>query len=176
MPNWCTNEIEITTNNLDQLKQFLSDMGWTEEEYNTFSFDKILPIPDELKNKSWAPMTEAEMRENAIKYNWTDEQLEVNLPNALTPEEAAIRAKHKEQYGADNWYDWCIKNWGTKWEPTDIYCDDWSFDFDWSYISFSFETAWGPPESWVEYVNQKYPDLSFDWFYKEPGTRIAGWL
>ncbi len=36
-----------------------------------------------------------------------------------------------------NWYDWSIKNWGTKWNACDSYVDE-------CYISFS--TAWSLPE------------------------------
>ena len=42
----------------------------------------------------------------------------------------------------DNWYDWCTTNWGTKWDITDpVVLDDTEEDS----ITFSFDTAWGPP-------------------------------
>lgn len=176
MPNWCNNEVEITTNNLEQLRQFLADMGWTAEQCNFFSFNSILPVPEEIKNQSWSPRTAEEMKADAVKYNWPDDVLEDNLKHALTEEEMAKRTKQVELYGADNAYDWCIRHWGTKWEPCDVFCHDWDFDSDYSFINFTFDTAWGPPEEWFNYVNAKYPDLEWNWFYKEPGVRIAGWL
>ena len=47
MPNWCNNTLTINENSndliLDVLKDYLNEKG-------ELSFEKILPIPDELKN------------------------------------------------------------------------------------------------------------------------------
>ena len=72
----------------------------------------------------------------------------------------------------DNWYDWRLNNWGTKWEPTidcfDLVSEDW--------LVVSMTTAWGPPEGIYNEIASKFPDVEIDWFYKEPGMKIAGWL
>lgn len=40
-----------------------------------------------------------------------------------------------------NWYDWCIENWGTKWDIYDAQCDR----MDANTLVMSFNTAWSPP-------------------------------
>ena len=45
-----------------------------------------------------------------------------------------------EKYGADNWYSWCVNNWGTKWgcyETTFTERDDGG-------ANYHFSTAWSP--------------------------------
>jgi len=40
-------------------------------------------------------------------------------------------------------------------------------------LALTFNTAWSPPEGIVEKLREKYPDLSFQCFYDEPGCEIA---
>jgi len=67
-------------------------------------------------------------------------------PEELTKQEANFQADSPEKqallekYGYTDWYGWCIDNWGTKWNSNAI---DWSREDD--TISFTFDTAWGPP-------------------------------
>ena len=69
----------------------------------------------------------------------------------------------------DDWYNWCIENWGTKW---DILCYDDRVEED--YTEFSFDRAWGPPIAWLEIVAKKYPKLKFSLKYDEPGMCFMG--
>ena len=38
------------------------------------------------------------------------------------------------------------------------------------------ETAWGPPNEIYELLEEKFPNVTIIWFYKEPNQCIAGWL
>jgi hypothetical protein len=77
-----------------------------------------------------------------------------------------------KKYGYDNWYDWRIDNWGTKWElAEDVQVSD-----DGEYIKYDFETAWAPPEGIYHAIKEKFPDLEVTWFYDEPGMQFAGYL
>ena len=48
----------------------------------------------------------------------------------------------------DNWYDWCVSNWGTKWEAS-LYGVSREND---NSIIISFDTAWAPPTSFYEFI------------------------
>lgn len=74
------------------------------------------------------------------------------------------------KYGADNWYDWNIKNWGIKWDFELLYLDDGNE----SEITFSFDTPWRPPIEGFEKISSKYPELVFFLTYDEPGMRFKG--
>jgi hypothetical protein len=51
-----------------------------------------------------------------------------------------------------NWYDWNILNWGTKWEPTVDWID---LETD-NQVFMVFDTAWGPPLQWYQYIEEQY--------------------
>lgn len=67
-----------------------------------------------------------------------------------------------KKYGATTWYDWCRKNWGTKWNAVDttIYGRD---------DEVSFDTAWAPPEPVVAKLAEMYPgtEIHHIWTYED---------
>ena len=71
----------------------------------------------------------------------------------------------------DRWYHWCVENWDTKWEP-----DMAGIEYEDSEIlALTFNTAWSPPEGVIAKLREKFPDVSFQCFYDEPGCEIAGY-
>ena len=74
-----------------------------------------------------------------------------------------------EKYGADNWYDWRIKNWGTKWDVEAKLAEKGD-----GWLVYRFDSAWSPPIAWLEKVARDYPMLSFRLKYDEPGVGFAG--
>ena len=86
-------------------------------------------------------------------------------PNAIPEEEKKRHDELLAKYGAVNWYDWCIKNWGTKWnaydtEPVEAVEDG---------LKFTFNTAWCPPGAWLVVTAQLYPSLKFADYWKDDG-------
>lgn len=62
-------------------------------------------------------------------------------------------------YGADSWYDWCVNNWGTKWNACETYrnSDD----------EVEFETAWGCPFEVLKELSKQYKDVEIDVQYAD---------
>ena len=55
--------------------------------------------------------------------------------------------KRNARFGIDDWYDWNIDNWGTKWNPNP---DDATFEWlDDTTAQLCFTTAWSLPEPWL---------------------------
>ncbi len=73
------------------------------------------------------------------------------------------------KYGFDNWYDWRIRNWGTKWDVQAVLEDEGD-----GYLDYSFQSAWSPPVEWLEKVARDYPQLSFRLEYEEEGRDFVG--
>lgn len=58
------------------------------------------------------------------------------------------------EYGATTWYEWSIKNWGTKWGASESYLE--------SPTSISFNTAWSAAIPVLAKLAQMYPDVEID--------------
>lgn len=79
----------------------------------------------------------------------------------------------------EDWYSWCLDNWGTKWGDRDHWSED-AFDVHEygdgdGYLNVSYLTAWGPFSLafWVE-VSRRFPNLTFDTTYEEGANCFAG--
>lgn len=72
-----------------------------------------------------------------------------------------------EKYGSDNWYDWSVKNWGTKWEAGEV-----SADATDTGLYLSFDTAWGPPIPYYDTLTAL--GFKIDATYSEEGMSFVG--
>lgn len=99
-------------------------MKMLKDENGELTFDKAVPMPLPLKNTT-APA-----------------------------EKGSATSKHNiEKYGAADWYEWRVKNWGVKWDASesDFYDDD----------AVTFQTPWGPPLEFIKKFSLEFPSLEF---------------
>jgi hypothetical protein len=68
----------------------------------------------------------------------------------------------------ENWYDWNVCNWGTKWDAS-VY--DHHIDAD-GQLYISFDTAWGPPIGFYQFLYENGYDVEA--YYNEEGMAFAG--
>jgi hypothetical protein len=109
----------------------------------SFSFAGILPCPDEL-------------RATASPFRGDD----------------ATRDRLVAAYGHTNWYDWCVANWGTKW---DVGGDAELLDLQPDCVRLRFDTAWGPPIEWTVGATRLHPEVTIRVEAFEPGCDLVGW-
>lgn len=88
---------------------------------------------------------------NTIKEKVSDDHSDFSFNKIIT------RPANEE----DNWYDWNIANWGTKWDASDVVLNQ-STDS----LSFSFSTPWSPPLPVIEELI-KDKDIELHLFYEE---------
>lgn len=72
--------------------------------------------------------------------------------------------------GGENWYDWRIENWGTKWELNEVEL----YEDTAETAVYAFDTAWSPPTEWLYKVAEQYPSLTFRLKYREDGMCFMG--
>ena len=146
MPNWCDNFVSITGPNsvIDKIEKIVK-----EEDSKNGLLNFMHPRPSELDNTT-APAPK-ETKEDKLK---------------------SIRLIDK--YGFDNWYDWSVDNWGTKWELCEFYgVDRKELNDDESTIQFSFQSAWSPPIGAYQEFIDKHP-VTMTASYYEPGCDFMG--
>lgn len=80
----------------------------------------------------------------------------------------------RAEYGSDNWYDWCIANWGTKWNSYG-YPEDHQYNND---GKIQFLTAWSAPHPIMEKLSEMYPDikLEHEWADEDIGMNCGRYV
>ena len=143
MPNWCNNTVEL----------YHEDPAMLERVRTAFKdgrlLDEFIPVPDALRIVAGCVGDANDPEQKKLV-----EQTEANL----------------EKYGYGNWYDFCVNEWGTKW---DIGGDDLGPAQDIpGGLMLTFDSAWAPPTGAYE----KLEDLGFSIraMYYEPGMCFAG--
>lgn len=99
------------------------------DEHNEMTFKKAVPMPKELED------TESPTRDDV-------------------PQEE--RDRLMKAYGATNWYDWRLANWGCKWDASDSRF--WKYNEDWI---ISFSTPWGPPIEFLQTLSKQFKNMTF---------------
>ena len=124
MPNWCANSLKLVATTPDsekKLAEIVQELARAKTAgENPVIFGLIKPVPEALM----------------ITAGYLGD----------TVEQAALVAKEKENlktYGYKNWYDFCIGEWGTKWDAKTEY--DESYTIEGNQLTIFFDTAWSPP-------------------------------
>ena len=140
MPNWCNNSVEI----------YHEDPAMIERVRTAFNdgrlLDEFIPVPQALRDTVSGSMGEDKRAEHE-----------------------AQQAANVEKYGYANWYDFCVNEWGTKW---DIGADgNPAQDFPGG-LSLGFDSAWAPPCAAYEKLTEQ--GFRIRAMYYEPGMGFAG--
>ena len=69
-------------------------------------------------------------------------------------------------FKTDGWYDWNVREWGTKWDACDSNFDDHTEEKAPS-LYYSFNTAWSIPEPAFTAMVRQHPELDFDFESEE---------
>ena len=147
MPNWCSNEVQFDGSEED-IAKFKEECFTDRKGVAVLDFSKVLPEPDYDKPKK-----------DGTHNNGVQTELHSVMPD---------------------WWNWRNENWGTKWNLVPTHDGDltayMTVEDGEDFIMLEFDTAWSPPEGIYEAIVDKYPDLSVNWFYREDGVQMAGWL
>ena len=140
MPNYCSNMITLTHADPAMIKR-------AKEAFANGNFlQEFVPVPEELLEEGG----ESYGGPDAKKYD-------------------AIRAKNKAKFGYNSWYDWCIGEWGTKWDVGNGQgINTWD---DHEFIAY-FDSAWSPPVAAYEKLEEQGFSIYATWY--EPGSAFAG--
>jgi hypothetical protein len=141
MPNWCSNNLVLTHEDPAMIQRAYDAL-----ERGEF-LEEFIPVPEQLKIVAGRVSDEAEQA-----------KLEADT------------ARNLEELGYGNWYDYCVGEWGTKWDVgqqgnSDIHPDG-------KMLHTFFDSAWSPPVNAYE----KLVEMGFgvEAMYHEGGMAYAG--
>ena len=147
MPNWCSNEVQFDGSEED-IAKFKEECFTDRKGVAVLDFSKVLPEPDYDKPK---------------KDGTHNDGVQTELHSVMP-----------------DWWTWRNDNWGTKWNLVPNHDGDLTayltVEDGEDFIQLEFDTAWSPPNGIYEAITEKYQDLSINWFYREDGVQMAGWL
>jgi len=144
MPNWCNNVLELSH----------EDPAMIERAKKAFAEGKLLeefvPVPASLHIVA-----------GSVGDQYSPEQKKLEEDTA----------RNLEVHGYANWYDFCVNEWGTKWDVGGNDYNEPQQDGP-NKITVSFDSAWAPPCTAMD----KFMDLGFSvrLYYYEPGMCFAG--
>jgi len=141
MPNWCNNNLTLEH----------EDPAMIQRAYDALQrgefLNEFIPVPEDLK------ITAGFLGDG-------DAQKELE----------AQTKRNVEKYGYGNWYDYCVGEWGTKWDvggdgQSDIHPDG-------RMLHTSFDSAWSPPVNAYEKLEQLGFRVNAQFY--ESGMAFAG--
>ena len=90
------------------------------------------------------------------------------------PQPTMVSIEESLKFATNHWYDWNLREWGTKWNAYDTSVEN-NFDdeiVDGIYrLVYHFDTAWSPPENIIYALGHKLNEMelkvTFDWWFEE---------
>lgn len=79
------------------------------------------------------------------------------LPMPDTVYNGSLGIRERELYGENNWYDWRLGNWGTKWNSYG-YTENTTFQDG----KIKFLTAWSAPHPILQKLSEMFPDVKME--------------
>jgi len=73
---------------------------------------------------------------------------------------------HDMKATSDGWYDWNVREWGCKWDASDVALQDYSQEKE-QYLHYSFSTPWSVAEGAFIAMVEQHPELEFDFSCEE---------
>jgi hypothetical protein len=141
MPNWCNNNLVLTHEDPAMIQRAFDAL-----ERGEF-LQEFVPVPEQLKIVAGCvgdPVEQAKLE--------------------------ADTARNVEELGYGNWYDFCVGEWGTKWDCGEQGASD--IHPDGKMLHTFFDTAWSPPINAYERLVEM--GFGVEAMYYEGGMGYAG--
>lgn len=171
MPNHIQNRVHLVgdESTIEQVCNFIKG------KEIVFDFNTVITMPEELNITSdgWLMPLENPFSRGANFYkhiNDLKQHLE-KFPELREDTESNFiqGIKNFLKYGFATWFEWCVENWGTKWNA---YSQDDSRNTS---DTIFFQTAWSAPIPVLVALSKKFPTVNFVFAYadEDSGANVA---
>lgn len=154
MPNWVFNHLNAIGNELD-IKRLKKQVG------QPFTREYVSEVTGEKETVTF---------DNPIFSFWNIyPPIDLEAYHGSTP--SGIPFEEAIKYKGNNWWDFNIREWGTKWDVAvhndDAYPDTEILDESSTIIHYKFDTAWSPPVPAIQKLSMLFPNIVFTLDYEE---------
>lgn len=178
MPNHVINLINLKGDK-NKITEMLEAIKADEFGIGSVDFEKVIPMPESLRIESGSK-TDKGLRAykdfiEVLTFDGANADMDLlNIPEEKENRFLSMRTdikrdewelgrqafRNEKMYGEPTWYDWAIKNWGTKW-------NSYGYDYhDRSDVAenptLGFNTAWSAPHPIIRKLAEMYPEVSFE--------------
>lgn len=178
MPNYVTNKLLFPKADDNKFKEILSRIG---NEDRIIDFNRMIPMPEDLNLEcsslgmkgyeyivhKKALSGELQNPDKYLKgYSFfpEDKKNQILLNFEGMPQENKLESyylgtryfKNFTDYGYLTWYEWCVDNWGTKWNSCESYLED---------DCIVFTTAWSNVLPVIFEISKLFPDTMINYGY-----------
>ena len=179
MPNHVANHISLQ-GDPEKIRSMLEAIQSDELGVGSVDFNKIIPMPKSLNIEAGSRTDRGlkAYRDFIEVYTFgrsADDTLKAleNIPaeseKVFLRQRTDIRREEWElgktawnnirQFGTPTWYEWCVRNWGTKWNAYGY--DEGGVDYH-DGDSLRFQTAWSAPHPVLEKLTEMFPDIELE--------------
>ena len=142
MSDWVMNTARFSGD-----KEAIELLASTVTEGGRFNFDMINAIPEELRKISH--LATVVSQEEYDSFSEEEKQGNRSFRRYITEKE---NAELVQKYGTNSWYNWSVKNWGTRWSGSNAGI----LSQREGEIIISFDTAWNEPSGIYETLENEF--------------------
>jgi len=158
MPNYVYSNLFVIGDKkeLEKFKKF------SKGNETLLDMNKFIPYPQKFIDIDIQNEKEIKMEKKVIEKIKNDKKLtkkEKEIANYLSLCELndSYRKKRTDGYNSGG-YEWCINNWGTKWNFCDV-----EFNKNKKWLKYVFTTAWSIPMPILYKMSEMFPKLTFEY-------------
>lgn len=166
MPNWCLNTLKVSGTE-QEIKIFKEKAR--DKNGEVFCFENFDKLPLELEDTQ-SPASPVNPGEYVKRLKEYEEDKKKTGYIATRPLTHKLSKELIKKYGTNNWYDWNIAHWGTKWGAASSNL----FKEGKTYLKYEFDTAWSPPMKILTTISRQFPTMKFTLKYCEDGMGFKG--
>ena len=173
MPNHVVNQLEIIGHE-HHIEGVMKSLRSKSDPDVVFDFNSFLPMPEELRQ-----VTSPARIVSQSDFNNEMIQRDVRMANP-TPQDELLGFSHSitqemsddytERFGHNDWYEWALHNWGTKWGAYDTRLVSQEPDAEkpqYVRVKILFQTAWSSAVVAIQQLSDMFPAFVFHLTYAD---------
>ena len=165
MPNWVMNELTCIFQTSEEYNAFKTKVTEKNNKEEEEFFNIFVTMPEVLNGTQSPDVNVTKLiadfnKETGKSVTTLQEIVEANHQWFSSTAKAGIQNRLAlASTGFSTWHEWNVKNWGVKWDASDLKIKELP---DFNTVIYSFNTPWDTPESFVKTLSTLYPNATFE--------------